>query len=182
MTAYYLSASIGHTVLVYAVGILAMVLSVIAYQFRHRVTIILSCCFGQICWVLYFLLQSDYTSALACALSAIMLAVFSRKEKWKWVASNVTVIFFVLVISGFSLVTYKVWSDIFPIFAGIFAVVANSRTEEKRLRQIALLWCAFWLLNSIFKMYPIALINDALCTVSAALSLYRYRKKTKVGD
>ena len=47
----------------------------IAFQFKRRVTIILSNFLGQTCWVIYFLLQGDLTSAIACALSAVMLAL-----------------------------------------------------------------------------------------------------------
>ena len=41
----------------------------------------------------------------------------------------------------------------------------------------SLLWCLFWLLNSAFKMYPVAFLNDFLSTVSTIVSLIRYRKK-----
>ena len=69
-------------ILVYGVGILAMVLSMIAYQFKHRVTIILCTLFGQASWVFYFLLQGDVTSAIACALTAAMLFIFSKSRKF----------------------------------------------------------------------------------------------------
>ena len=168
-----------YSVSLYAVGALALVLSVIAFQFKHRATIILFSLLGQSCWVLYFLMQSDFTSAVACGLSAVMLAIFSLKDKWKWATSKPCVIFFCVLICGFSLLTFSVPSDVIPLLAGFFAVIANSRSTEKRLRQFALLWCLFWLLNSIVKFYPVALINDLLCTVSAAVSLYRYRKVEK---
>lgn len=171
------AAGFFYYILVYGIGILAAVFSVISYQFRHRVTIILCNFFGQTCWVLYFLLQGDVTSAIACALSAVMLGVFSKKDKWKWAAHPIIIIFFILLLSGFSLFSFKVWSDVFPVMAGIFAVIANSRSSEKRLRQFALLWNLSWLMNSIFKMYPVALVNDALCSASAAISLVRYRNK-----
>ena len=164
-------------VFVYGIGLIAMVLSIIAFQFKHRVTIILSNFLGQTCWVIYFLLQGDLTSAIACALSAIMLAVFSKKDQWKWSTSPFTIALFIVLISGFSLLSFGVWSDIFPLLAGIFAVIANSRSEEKRLRQFSLFWCLFWLLNSIFKMYPVAFANDLLCTVSTVVALIRYRDK-----
>ena len=165
-------------ILVYAIGIIAMVLSVISFQFKHRVAIILCNFFGQISWVLYFLLQADLTSAVACALSAIMLAVFSKQSKWNWVKSPFCVIFFLLLICGFSVMSFAVWSDIFPILAGAFAVIANSRSDEKSLRSFSVLWCVFWLLNSAFKMYPVAFINDLFCTVSTIVSLVRYREKS----
>ena len=170
------SLGVGYYILVYAVGAMAMALSVFAYQMKRRVSIILGTLFGQICWVLHFLLQGDLTSAVACALTAIMLAVYTKRDSWNFVKSKWCIVAFILLISGFSILSFAVWSDIFPVLAGIFAVIANSRSNEKSLRLYSLLFCAFWLLNSIFKLYPIALANDAFCVISAAVSLYRYRK------
>lgn len=167
----------GYYILVYGIGIFAMIFSVVAYQFKHRATIIMSNFVGQTCWILYFLLQGDLTSAIACALTAIMLAVFSKTDKFRWATHPVSIIFFILVLSGFSLLSFKEWSDIFPLLAGIFAVIANSRTTEKQLRQYSLLWCMFWLLNSMFKKYPVAFANDFFCTSSALISLIRYKDK-----
>lgn len=169
-------------ILVYAIGILAMFFSVIAFQFKKRVTIVVFNCLGQVSWVLHFVLQADMTSAISCGLSAIMLAVFSKKDKWKWATSKVTIIVFVVLISGFSLLTFKVWSDIFPLLAGVFAVIANSRATEKRLRQFSLAWTSSWLLNSTFKMYPVAFANDFMCTASTIIALIRYRDKDKETD
>lgn len=165
-----------YTALVYAVGILALGFSVVAFQFRHRVTIVLSSFLGQSAWVVYFLLQSDRASAVACALSAVMLAVFSQRERWRWATSVPCVTAFAVVICGFSLLTFSSWLDIFPLLAGFFCVIANSRPTEKRLRQFALLWCAFWLINSILRVYPVAFLNDLFCTVSAIVALVRYRE------
>ena len=172
-----IGGSLGYTALVYGVGLLAMLLSVIAFQFRHRVTIILFNLFGQLCWVLYFLMQSDHTSAIACLLSAVMLAVFSMKDRWSWTTGAPSVVLFTALVCGFSLLSFSSWLDIFPLLAGLFCVLANSRSTEKRLRQLSLFWCAFWLLNSILRFYPVALLNDLFCTASAAHSLYRFREK-----
>ena len=171
------SMGIGYYILVYGIGVLAMGLSVIAFQFKKRVTIILSNFLGQSCWVAYFLLQADLMSAIACGLSAVMLALFSKKEKWPWATGIVSITLFILIFSGFSLLSFQTWSDVFPLLAGVFAVIANSRATEKRLRQFAVLWCFFWLLNSAFKMYPVAFLNDLLCTISAIVSLIRYRER-----
>lgn len=166
-------------ILVYSIGIVAMAFSALSFQLKHRVGIILGNFFGQSCWVIYFFLQGDVTSAIACALSAIMLATFAKKDKWNWATHPVMVLVFIILISGFSLLSFKVWSDIFPLLAGVFAVISNSRATEKRLRQFAVLWCFFWLLNSVFKLYPVALVNDFLCTTSTIIALIRYKEKDK---
>ena len=167
---------IGYYILVYAIGILAMAFSVSAIQFKHRVTVIIMNFLGQVFWIAYFVVQGDLTSAIACALSAVMLAVFAKSDKWKWALHPVTIAFFIVVLSGFSLLTFKTWSDIFPVSAGVFAVITNSRKTEKALRRFYLPWCVSWLLNSLFKMYPVALVNDCFCTVSGIVALIRFRK------
>lgn len=167
----------GYWILVYGIGVIAMLLSIVAFQFKRRVTIILSNFFGQTCWVIYFLLQGDLTSAIACALSAVMMAVFAKKDKWKWAVSPFTVVLFTVLICGFSLMSFEGWSDIFPLLAGVFAVIANSRSDERTLRIYSLFWCLFWLLNSAVKVYPVAFANDFLCTVSTIVALIRYREK-----
>ena len=172
------SMGIGYYILVYSVGLFAMAFNVFAFQLKHRVAIILCNFIGQCCWVAYFLLQGDVISAITCGLSAVMLLLFSKKEQWKWSTTPLTVTLFVLLFIGLSLLSFRMWSDIFPLLAGVFAVIANSRTSEKRLRQLSVFWCFFWLLNSAFKMYPVAFLNDFLCTVSTIVSLIRYRSKT----
>ena len=171
------SLGIGYYILVYGIGLIAMALSVVAFQFKHRVTIILSSLVGQICWVAYFFLQGDLTSAIACALSALMLGVFSKKAEWKWSTHPITVAAFIVLITGFSMLSFASWIDIFPLLAGVFAVLANSRSNETELRKLSFFWCLFWLLNSTFKMYPVAWANDFLCTASTVIALIRYREK-----
>ena len=168
---------IGYYILVYGIGMLAMLLSVIAVQFRHRVTIILVTCAGQLSWIAYFLLRGDLTSAITCAISAVMLALFAQRDRWSRAVGRGSIALFLVLLCGFSLLSFREWTDVFPLLAGVFAVIANSRREEQSLRRYTLLWCVFWLLNSAFKLYPVALVNDLLCTVSTAISLVRYRKK-----
>ena len=174
-----LSENLGifYLVLVYGIGGIAMLLSISAMQFKHRVTIILCNFVAQSSWVVHFILQGDLTSAIACALSAVMLAVFAQQSQGRWVKHPLCVVFFIALLSGFSALSFTTWPDIFPLLAGIFAVIANSRTSEKRLRQFSLLWCLFWLMNSTFKMYPVAFTNDLFCTISTIVALVRYREK-----
>lgn len=166
-----------YPILVYGVGIIAIIFSVIAVQFKHKVTIILCSFLGQICWVVYFLLQIDFMSAISCGLSAIILAVFSKQDKWKWATSPACILFFILLVLGFSLFTFKEWTDVFPLLAGVLVVIANSRKTEKRLRQFSLFWSLSWLMNSIFKFYPVAFVNDLFCTISIVVALVRCREK-----
>ena len=167
---------VGYDILVYGIGLSAMTLSVISFQFKKRVTIILSNFLGQTAWIAYFLLQGDVTSAIACLLSAVMLAVFAKSDKWPWATHPLTIAVFLVSITGFSLLSFQGWTDVFPLLAGAFAVIANSRKNERSLRIFSFFWSFFWLMNSAFKFYPVALVNDLLCTISTVVALIRYRK------
>lgn len=164
-------------ILVYGIGALAMFFSISAYQFRRRVTILLFILFGQLSWVAYFFLQGDLTSAIACGLTALILAVFTKKDKWPWATKPLTVAAFALIVALFSLLSYRTWTDIFPLLAGVFTVLSGSRENEKNLRILALFYCVLWTCNSIAKFYPVALANDLFCTVSTIVALVRFRQK-----
>ena len=164
-------------VLVYGIGVLAISLSVFAFQLKYRTAIIICSFSGQTAWVAHFLLQGDLTSAIVCSFSAVVLMLFSKKEKWPWTTHPLMLVLFILIFVGLSALSFKVWSDIFPPLAGVFLVIANSRETEKRLRQFSFFYCIFWLMNSTFKMYPIAFASDFLCAVSTVVGLIRYREK-----
>ena len=168
---------VGYYILVYGIGAIAMLISVFAFQFKRRVSIIIGNFLGQSSWVAYFLLQGDTASAVVCALCALMLALFSKKDEWRYAASPAVIALFIVAFSTFSVLTFTTWSDVFPLLAGVFAVIASSRSTEKRLRQFSVLWCFSWLLNSVFKLYPVALLNDLFCTVSTVVALIRYRER-----
>ena len=176
-----LSAALGiwYYILVYGVGVVAMVLSTAAYQLSFRVAIILCTLLGQSAWVVYFLLQGDLASAVACALTALMLGIFAGQKRWRFAKSPWCIALFILLLSAFSLLSFSGWSDIFPLLAGVLAVIANSRKSERALRIFSFFFCLFWLLNSTFKGYPVAFVNDLFCTVSTVIGLIRYREKAK---
>lgn len=172
----------GYDYLVFAVGILAMAFSVFAFQLKRRFSIIICSSFGQSAWVLYFLLQADLVSAISCLITAVMLALFSKRGEWKFATGYVSMGAFVILLSAFSILTFSVWSDIFPLLAGIFAVIANSRPTEREVRFYSVFWCSFWLLNSAVKVYPVAFFNDLFTTVSTVVALIRYRDKEGTSD
>ena len=174
-----LAESLGsvYSVLVYGIGILAVLLSVSAYQFKHRTSIIVCASLGQVCWVVYFVLQGDLVSAIVCGFSAIVLALLSKKDQWKWAAHPIALALYIGFFVVFSLLSFRVWNDIFPLIAGVFLVIANSQSSEKKLRRFALIYGMSWLLNSVTKMYLVALICDVFSVVSNIVSMIRYRNE-----
>ena len=80
--------------------------------------------------------------------------------------------------------------NIYSCKFGVFSVVIQGLLGRisafggpfRGLRRFSLVWCLSWLLNSAFKMYPVAFVNDLLCTISTVVALVRYRDKGNKTD
>ena len=70
----------GYHVLVWGIGILAMVLSVISFQFKRGITIVFCNFLWQSSWVAYFLLQGDLVNDLLCTVSTVVSLVRYGKK------------------------------------------------------------------------------------------------------
>ena len=165
-----------------AIGVLAMLFSVISYQFKRRFAIMSFMLTGQVCWVLYFVWQGDLVSALTCFITVSMLVVFLFRDRAAWAKSRVWLFVFLGAIVLSSVLTFRDWRDVFPMFAGVFIVLSNYMLDEKKLRIFAFFSLFCWVSNGILKGYYVALISDLSSLISNIVSLYRYRNVKKKGN
>ncbi len=164
------------------IGVLAMLFSVIAYQFKRRFAIMSFTLTGQACWVLYFVWQGDLVSALTCFITVSMVVVFLFRDRAAWAKSRVWLFVFLGAIVLSSVLTFRDWRDVFPMFAGVFIVLSNYMLDETKLRIFALCSLICWVANGALKGYYVALISDLSSLISNVVSLYRYRNVKKKED
>lgn len=173
------SLGIWYLIILNAFGVMAICCKVCEYQFRGRNTIFLLAMFALILWVLYFVFQGDFVSAIANIISFVSVFVFSKREKCKWARSVWWLILFVALQCLLSALAFKSWKDLFAFAAGVLGVFAYYSLDLKKYRFLSFFYAVSWLCNSLFKMYPLALICDVLSTTSVTISIYRYDIKKK---
>ena len=178
-----LKASIGfwYLILINFIGVVAIVVKICELQLKKRDYIIKFYVINGVLWVLYFMLNADIVSAVTCFLGVVQGLIFLGRGKYKWASSIVWLIIFLAVQIANFILFYSSWHDIFACLAGVFAVVAYFVIKEKNYRILVLINLVFWVLNSTFKLYYVALIHDALGTISAIIAIFRYdilKKKT----
>ncbi|MBO7214472.1 MAG: YgjV family protein [Clostridia bacterium] len=161
-------------VILNAFGVIAILLKVTEFQFKKRSTILTFALLASTCWIFYFILYGDLVSAIVNFVCIVQGYVFLCREKYKWANSKLWFFFFLVVQITLGIIFFKVWHDIFPIIAGVFNVIAYFVMNKTQYRFFGLCCLIFWVLNSAFKFYPIALANDVFGSISAFVSIVRY--------
>ncbi len=172
-----LSGALGkiwYLVLVNAIGVVAIVTKIFETQNKKRNRIIFYAILGAICWVSYFILNGDFTSALVNFIGFTQLLVFSQRERKKWASSKFWLVFFLAVQIVISIFTWKDYFSLFPVVGGLLGTIAYFILDEKKYRYLFLTLILLWIGNGIVRGYVIALIHDIFAAVSISIAIVRY--------
>jgi len=172
----FMDANLGiwYYIILNAFGVIAIILKVTEVQLNNRKTILTFATFAALCWTFYFGLNFDFASTISCFLAVVQLLVFSKRGKYKWASSIFWLFFFLILQIVLGVLTFTSWRSIFPILAGSLCVFAYFVMDENKYRIFILIYACFWLMNSIFNLYIIALLSDTFCFVSASIAIIRY--------
>ncbi|MBR6737864.1 MAG: YgjV family protein [Clostridia bacterium] len=168
------SLGVWYLVILNAFGVIAIILKVTEFQLKKRSTVILFALLAALCWVMYFLLQGDLTSAFTCFIGVIQGLIFLQREKYKWASSVLWLYFFVIIQIVSGVLCFKEWHDIFAISAGVLNAFAYFVISRKKYRVLGFACLFAWVLNSTFKFYPLAFVNDLFECISALIAIIRF--------
>ena len=158
------------------VGVLSIILQFVSFQMKRRAGIITLTILNSCGWMIYFVMQGDFTSFAVGIVGIMRNVVFMLREKHTWAKSRAWLYAFLTISITVSIFTFRVWQDIFPTLASLFSIVAYYMIDENRLRKISLITFSLWIANSVSKGYVVAAVADITAMMSLLVSLYRYRK------
>ena len=179
------SLGIWYLIILNAFGVIAICAKVCEYQSKRRGFAFTLAMISQILWTAYFIFSGDFVSALSCIITFSAVMIFTKRDKYEWAKSIWWLILFLAIQITLSFFTYKSWKDIFVIFAGILGVMAYYCVDMKKYRILSFTYSSFWLLNSIMKVYLLALISDLASVISVTIGLLRYnilKQKPKIEE
>ncbi len=171
-----LSSALGvwYIILFNLIGVVAIVVKVTETQMKKRSGIVLFAIIGYSCWVAYFLLNGNFTSAIVNLIGGVQGLVFLQRGKHKWADSKFWLVFFIVVQLIASIFTWSSWFSIFSIVAGLISTVAYFVMNEKVYRYLFAVLISFWIINGIVYFYWIALIHDIFALISILIAIVRY--------
>ncbi len=162
-------------ILAQIIGVLAVVLFVLSYQFKRRKHIVLANAVSNCLYVLQYILLGALEGAAIDMLSSVSAVAANGKDKG-FVAKHVKTIFITLnlAILAAGLCLYKNIFSLFPIVGAILQTSAFWVTEERKIRLVSLLGAPFWLIYNLVSMAYGSTIGNALSIISLAVAIYRY--------
>ena len=166
---------VGYPILYNAIGVISIFLQFMIFQMKCKKRIVFVGILSDIGWLSYFALQGDFISGTANIIGIMSKVVIILQSKYRWAESKLWNIFFVAFAAVFSVLTFKVWMDIFALIACTLSILAFFMEKENNIRKVALFaYCAF-ACNSISKFYIVALIADITALISCVMGLIRYK-------
>ena len=177
-----LNANLGiwYLIILNAFGVLAILCKVLEYQIKNRGTMLVVATFANISWVLYFILNGNFTAGLTCVLVVIRMLIYIQRDKKAWARSDWWIVAFTALQTVVAFTTFKNWQDIFSIIAGYVGIFAYIMPTQRSYRLFSLLYMILWLSNSICYFavsglaYIVALVSDSFSTCSVLVGIWRY--------
>lgn len=166
-----------YLVLINFVGVVAILIKILETQNKRRGKIVFFATLNYVCWIIYFLLNGDFTSTLVSVISFIQLIVFSKRGKYQWASSYIWLVIFLSAQVVTAVFTYRSPLSLFAITGGMLSTIAYFVMNEKLYRYLFFFVCLLWIGNGIAFSYYIALIHDIFATTSIVIAIFRYNLK-----
>ncbi len=166
--------NVWYQVVVNAIGVIAIGLKITETQNKKRNKIIFFAMMNMICWIVYFILNGDFTSGIVNLIACIQTLVFYQRKKHKWANSIIWLFFFIAVQIALSVFIWKGPLSLFSICAGMLGTVTYFVMDERKYRYLFLVYILLWIGNGIAYFYPIALIHDSFAAISIFIAIIRY--------
>ena len=175
------------------IGATGIVIKIIGFQLKKRnIHIAFNMCQG-ICWMLYFICTGNATAGVTGIIGIVQNVIFMQREKHKWADSYFWLVFFLCIQVGITV--WSVWdgvsiTEIFPLFASPFGLIAYFVIKGKVFRSFILMSSICWFTNSLIGTFIVntganlwmAFICDVLSVGSIIIAILRFDILKKVQD
>lgn len=180
-------------VLYNTIGAIGIIIKIIGFQLKKRSTrIAFNMCQG-ICWMLYFICTGNATAGVTGVIGIVQNLIFMQRENKKWADSYFWLVFFLCVQVGITV--WSVWdgisiTEIFPLFASPFGLIAYFVIKGKVFRSLILMSSLCWFANSLIGTFIantganlwMAFICDVLSVGSIIIAIIRFDILKKAKD
>ena len=156
-----------------ALGILALVIMVLSYQQKERMTLLYFQMASNACFAVSYFMLGGVSFAVMSLINIARSFVFS-KEDTKWGQSRVWLYVFlaVPVISG--ILTWESPLSLLVIAATVVLTLALYSKDGKRMRKLFLLPPVLYISYNVAHKALGGIGSDVFCLISAIVAIYRF--------
>lgn len=159
----------------FIVGIAAVIIYLLGYQQKTRTKIIIFNATSRALYILQYILLGAFEGAALDVAGIISSVMAQQKDKpfiRKYIKLFIAAANLIIVLMG--ILTYNNIFSLLPVCGVLLHTGAFWITNEKRIRQISLLGCPFWLAYNLISGAWGSVIGDALSIGSIVIAMLRY--------
>lgn len=164
-----------------AIGLLSLILSLISFQQKKRMGILLFQMAASFSCAVSLILLGGIAGGLLDLIAFSRTVVFSLRDRYSWASSPVWLIFYAIVIVAVGILTGEQGSfvSLFAVFGTLFSTVALWMRSEKRMRTISLFAGPCWIAYNLYYSSCFGVLNELIAMTSIVIALIRLRNYGK---
>lgn len=154
----------------FSISMVALILEIVIYQFKGMSAIVIGQCISNFLIFITLVLGDGLSGAAVCIIATIQtfLVYWVYQRKKKDISVWFTAIFIVCYIMA-SIVTFKEFVDVFPIFAAILFAISVVQTKSGKYRLIILANSLIWLMYNVLIGSPVPPIATYVIAVASVM-------------
>ena len=146
-------------------GILAMITSILMYQFKKHRTIMLLMLLCSGLWCIHFAFLGAMTGVIMNVINVIRAVVYTFRGKKLASGRYIPAIFIAASVLTVILTWDNAWS-LLPCAASICATLGNWQTDTQRLRILTIPVCVCWFVYNMINGSAAGMANGCFCRIS----------------
>lgn len=162
------------------VGFVAFIISLIAYHLNSKKKILNIMRLSNTLTLIHYVLLGAYSGTISKILGLIRDTLVLKKDKYKFLNSNLFLIFFITIYVFFAVLTYKSFFSILPLISAIIYLVVIWNGNDFDVKKAAFIGNILWLIYNIYVFTIVGIISSIIAIISTYLAMLEYRKKEKV--
>ena len=162
------------------VGVCAVILFVLSYQFKTKRKIILCNVASRVLYVTQYLLLFAFEGAVLDVVG-ILASVLAQNSEKGFVKKHIKIFIIVtnIVIIGSGILLYKNLFSLLPMMGVLLHTGAFWLKNEKYIRIVSFLGSPFWFVYNLFTCAYGSALGDVLTMCSIVSAIYRYYIKKR---
>lgn len=163
------------TVFTQALGFIALVCFVSAYQFKTNRMLFIMQGIANLLFAIQFVLLGGMSGAVGMILNTIRNVILIRYNEWKRVRWKGWVAVFILIYCVLTYYTWAGWISLIPLTAFAAATAGNWTNNAQKIRLASLVCaCPGWLIFDAYVGSIGGVLNESIAITSILVSIYRY--------
>lgn len=163
----------------YVFGFLGIASSIVIYQQRKRIGLLISKLLSDVIWFFHYLFIYAYSGAAIAVIGFVREIIFINRNK-KWAKSPLWLVLFLLLSAGAGFITWKNVFSIFPCVASALAVISFWIGNPRLARILSFPISAFMLTYAISFNGYLVIANEILSLTSSTIGIIRHDIKKRV--